>query len=90
MEAIVITLLIAFPLAGAVVRRWSAVLLPVAGWTVFYLGLGGGWWGDGLGDGWQYAAAALLLVGVGTTAVHVALARRVRPRVRDGHASLGS
>jgi hypothetical protein len=80
MEALVITLLIAFPLVGAVARRWAAILLPLLAWPLFYLGLDQGWWGNGLGDGWQYAAAALGSVGVATTALLVALARRLQPR----------
>ena len=75
MEAAAIALLIAFPLAGGVIRRWSALALPLVGWPAFYLVLDQGWWGNGLGDGWQYVAAALLLVGVVTTAALVALAR---------------
>lgn len=89
MEAVTIALLVAFPLAGVLLRRWSAVLLPLAGWPLFYLGLHEGWWGAGLGDGWQYAAGALLLAGVLTTALAVALARRRRLLARaasPGHA----
>jgi hypothetical protein len=80
MEAIFITLLIAFPLAGFVIRRWTALLLPLFGWPLFYLGLQQGWWGNGLGDMWQYVAAGVLLVGVVSTAIVVGLARRVKPR----------
>ena len=74
------TLLLAFPLAGAVFRRWSALALPLVGWPVFYLGLNRGWWGNGLGDLWQYVAGAALLVGLVTTALAVGLARRLKPR----------
>jgi hypothetical protein len=83
-EATVITLLIAFPLAGAVIRRWTTLALPLIGWALFYLGLDQSWWGNGLGDGWPYVAAALLLVGVVTTALVVAFARRAKPR-RHAH-----
>jgi hypothetical protein len=86
MEAIVVTLLIAFPLAGAIVRRWYALVLPLVGWPLFYVGLSTGWWGHGLGDGWQYPAAGLLVVGLITTALHVALGRRVKPRSDNGRA----
>ena len=85
MEAIFITLLIAFPLAGLMIRRWTAVALPAIGWPLFYLGLDQGWWGHGLGDGWQDVAIWALLVGLFSTAVAVGLARRVKPRV---HANL--
>ena len=79
MEAVAITLLLAFPLVGAAIRRWTALALPLAGWPLFYLGLDRGWWGNGLGDGWQYPAAAALLLGVASTALAVGLARRVKP-----------
>jgi hypothetical protein len=75
-EAVVIGLLVAFPLVGVLVRRWVAVALPLIGWSLFYLGLNQGWWGDGTGDGWEYAAALLTAVGVLTTALGVALAAR--------------
>lgn len=79
MEAIVIALLVGFPFAGAVLRRWYGLALPLVGWPLFYLGLGQSWWGNGLGDGWQYPAAGLAIVGLVTTALHIAVARRVRP-----------
>jgi len=84
MEAIAVTLLIAFPVAGAILRRWTALTLPLVGWPLFYLGLDQGWWGYGLGDGWQDSAVALTLVGVVTTALLVGLARRFKPRRSDG------
>jgi hypothetical protein len=80
MEAVAVALLIAFPLAGALIRRWHAVVLPIVGWPLFYLGLHEGWWGNGLGEASQYPARVLLVVGVVTTAIHVAVAKRVRPR----------
>ena len=55
----VIGLLIGFPLMGLVVRRWTAILLPLIGWPLFYVGLNEGWWGYGTGDGWRYVAAVL-------------------------------
>jgi hypothetical protein len=81
-EAIFVTLLVAFPLAGLLSRRWSALALPLLGWPLFYLGLQQGWWGNGIGDMWQYAAAGVLLAGVLSTALAVGLARRVKPRER--------
>lgn len=71
-------LLVACPLAGALVRGWRALALPLVGWPLFYLGLREGWWGNGLGDSWQYPAAALTTAGVVTTALAVAAARTVR------------
>jgi len=82
MEAVAITLLIAFPLLGAITRSWAALALPLVGWPLFYLGLDQGWWGNGLGDGWQFVAAGALLLGVVSTALALGLARRVKPRGR--------
>jgi hypothetical protein len=81
-EVVVVGLLIAFPLVGLVTRRWSTVVLPLVGWPLYFLGLNGGWWGYGTGDGWQYGAALLTAVGVLTTAVAVALPRSSWPRPR--------
>ena len=68
----VTTLLIAFPLIGIVARSWVAVSLPLIGWPLYYLGLNDGWWGSGTGDGWQFVAVGLTLVGVASTAMAVA------------------
>jgi hypothetical protein len=75
-EAAVVALLIAFPLVGLLARRWRVMLLPAVGWPLFYVGLDQGWWGSGLGDGWQLAAIVLTAVGLVTTAVAIALPRR--------------
>ena len=80
LEALFIALLVAFPLAGVVMRRWTAVGLPAIGWPLFYLGPNQGWWGNGLGDGWQDVAAWALLVGLVSAALVVGLARRMKPR----------
>ena len=79
-EALFATMVIAFPLAGLATRRWTALALPVVGWPLLYLGLDQGWWGNGLGDGWQYVAAAALFVGVVSTVLLVGLGRRLKPR----------
>jgi hypothetical protein len=73
-EAGVIVLLIAFPLIGLLARRWTTIIFPLIAWPVFYAGLGHGWWGNGIGDGWQYAAVLLTLVGVASTAAAVGIA----------------
>jgi hypothetical protein len=46
-------MLVAFPLIGAVARVWPAVLAPIVGWPLFYLGLDEGWWLYGTGDRWS-------------------------------------
>jgi hypothetical protein len=83
MLIVIVTLLIACPLAGLLAQRWTAVILPLLSWPLLYLGLRQGWWGDGLGDGWHYPAVGLLLTGLLTTATSVAVGRRVR-RARSG------
>jgi hypothetical protein len=74
-EVAVIGLLIAFPLVGLIARQWLVIVLPLVGWPLFYFGLNKSWWGYGMGDGWQYAAALLTAIGIVTTAVAVALGR---------------
>lgn len=82
-EAVWIALLLVFPAAGALARRWVATLLPLLGWPLFCLGLDRGWWLYGTGDGWREAAALLTLAGVATTATAVAVGRVLaRPRPR--------
>lgn len=76
-EVVVATLLAGFPLVGLSTRRWSALLLPLAGWPFFYVGLDIGWWLDGTGDGWEQAALIFTAVGLCTTALAVAVGRRL-------------
>jgi hypothetical protein len=42
-----------------------------------YGGLKQGWWGHGVGDGWQYVAVVITTFGVVTTALAIAFARRI-------------
>jgi hypothetical protein len=77
-EAAFVGLLILFPLIGVAARSWSVVLLPVIGWPVFYAGLNQGWWGNGTGDAWEYAAFGVSVVGVVSTGLAVAVARASR------------
>lgn len=82
-EGVFVVLLILFPLIGVALRSWIAVLLPTIAWPLFYAGLNQGWWGNGTGDGWQYAALVVTAVGILSTglAVAAARARRRRPAV---------
>ena len=77
-EGAFVGLLILFPLIGAATRRWSALLLPAVGWPLCYLGLNRGWWGNGTGDGWQYAALLITALGVVSTGLAVAATRARR------------
>jgi hypothetical protein len=85
-EAAVVALLIAFPLAGVLTRRWLTLLLPAIGWPVFYAGLNRGWWGHGTGDGWEYGAVLLTVVSVVSTALAGAATKSVL-RARERRAS---
>ena len=76
-EAVVIALLVAFPLLGALARRWALLVLPLVGWPLLYAGLDAGWWLYGTGDGWETAAAFLTVVGAATTALAIGAARRL-------------
>jgi hypothetical protein len=76
-EVAVVGLLVAFPLVGFVIPRWSAVGLPLVGWPLYFLGLNEGWWGYGTGDNWQYGAVLLTAIGIATTALMVALRRSI-------------
>ena len=84
-EAVFVVLVIGFPLLGGAMRRWLALLFPVTGWPLFYIGLNRDWWGHGTGDGWQYLAVLMTSVGVVTTALAVAVSRAVGrwPRPRE-------
>jgi hypothetical protein len=85
MQGVVIALLIVFPLLGLLSRHWLALVFPMVGWPLFYVGLTHGWWGYGTGDGWQYVAAFLTLAGVGSTALAISVARAFRPRTTPAH-----
>jgi hypothetical protein len=78
-DAVLVLLLIAFPLVGFATRRWLALVLPAIAWPTLYVGLDRGWWGTGTGDGWQYVALAATAAGVASTALAVAVARKAWP-----------
>jgi hypothetical protein len=66
-ETVLLVLLAALPVAGLVLGPWSLVL-PFGLVPAWYLGLDQGWWGSGLGDGWQVAMLVVLAVAVVLTA----------------------
>ncbi len=82
LEATVYGLLIAFPLLGALTRRWLTVALPAIGWPIYYEGLNNGWWLYGTGDGWQTIRTSLTILGIASTALAVLVARRFKPPTR--------
>jgi hypothetical protein len=77
-EAAFVALLIVFPLIGVATRSWAVLLLPAGGWPLFYVGLNQRWWGNGTGDGWQYAALLVSALGVVITGLAIAAARAWR------------
>ncbi len=87
MSVAVPLLLAVLALASAVIRRWRAIGIPLVAIPLFYAGLVNGWWGDGVGDGWPYAAAAVTALGVVAAVVGVLvglLATRVVRRRATG------
>jgi hypothetical protein len=55
--------------------RFLAVLAVSLVWPVLYLGIDQGWWGSGLGDGWQLPALVLTATAL-ITSIGGAYARR--------------
>jgi hypothetical protein len=72
-ETLLLILLGALGTAGFMTRSWLALLAPFLAVPAFYLGLEREWWGDGLGDGWQFAMFAVLAIAVVATAAGLAL-----------------
>lgn len=63
---------------GFLTGRRLTIVLSVGVVAMFYVGLTSGWWGDGVGDGWQYAMVIAMAIGAAITAVAVGAARAVR------------
>ena len=61
--------------AGLAVGRWEVLVPLLAAWPVSFLGLGRGWWGGGLGDGWAWAMVGLSALTIGAGALGVAARR---------------
>jgi hypothetical protein len=88
-SVLVALLLGALLVFAALIHEWWVIALPLTLIPLFYAGLASGWWGAGVGDGWQFVAAAatalaLLAATLGVAVGRVATrgARRDRPRVR--------
>ena len=60
-------------LVGFLTRRWIVSAAAVAVWPVYFFGVLGGWWGSGVGDGWQIGliAATVLAAVAGAAGVLV-------------------
>ena len=82
---IVLTFL-ASGVVGFVIGRWWAIVVPIGGLSLFYVGLNVGWWGYGVGEAWQVAMAYLMCVGVLGTVAGVAGRGFVMRRASSGAA----
>lgn len=79
---------VASTLGGVAVGRWWVLLVPLAGWPLFYGGLAAGWWLHGVGDGWEWAAAVTTAVSVLGGLVGLAARRSASRKVdRDRESS---
>ncbi len=78
----ILVTVLASGLVGFVVGRWRALLVPIGGLTLFYVGLNAGWWGYGVGDAWQFAMATLVVAGVVGAVAGVAARALVMPRAK--------
>jgi hypothetical protein len=77
-ELVLYPLLVIVSLSGVLIGRWWALLIPWNVWPIYFLGVGMGLWGHGLGDGWQYGF--LLVVAISLAAVAIGVGLRVLPR----------
>jgi hypothetical protein len=84
-EVVLVVILIASAVIAFAIGRWWVVFVPVAGIGAFYTGLNAGWWGNGVGDGWQFVMAGIMAVGVLAAAVgagaRTLVTRRSEPSV---------
>ena len=64
--------------SGLLIGRWVALVVPAVLLPLFYLGPRYGWWGDGVGDGWQYVGAVITVVTMAAIGGAVVLPRGLR------------
>jgi hypothetical protein len=69
---ILVSIIAGLAVISFLVGRWWTLVVPFATIPGFYLGLNEGWWGSGVGDGWQFAMFAVLGASVAVTASAVA------------------
>ena len=65
-----------------VVGRWWVLICPLVVVPMFYLGADRGWWGNGLGDGWQYVMVFGVALAVASGTVGVLVRSRLSTRQR--------
>jgi hypothetical protein len=68
-----------FLLLAVLTGRGWALLIPIVAWSLFYVGLLVGWWGNGVGDLWQLSAIINILAGVAAAGLGLWLRRLPRP-----------
>ncbi len=73
--ATLIVLIAACAGLGYLVARPWVVVVGVVAVIAFYVGLDSGWWGNGTGDGWQFAMLLAVAVAAAVTAAAVVLGR---------------
>ena len=66
---------------GLVTGRVAAAVAAPLIVTTWYVGLAEGWWGDGVGDGWEAALVVSAVVATIQTLVGVALHRLIVRRL---------
>jgi len=82
MEAAVIALIFLQIATAVVTRAPISLLLPFCIWPLFYAGLNKGWWGYGVGDGWQTVMASLIVLTFVGVVVGVFIGRTLWPPKR--------
>ena len=68
------------------VGRWWLLILPLVAWPLQFVGRHEGWWGSGLGDGWQAGLIIGAAVGVAVCLLGMILRRVIAAawRMRTG------
>ena len=77
MEAVWIAALVGCALVGVLVGRWWVLIVPLSVVPVLYVGTLQGWWGYGLGDGWEVCVIFALTFALAITAAAITLSRLV-------------
>jgi hypothetical protein len=72
---LLVAVIIVSVVGGLLLRRWEAIAVPAVLVPLYYVGLKSDWWGNGVGDGWQFAAGAVTLAAMLATAIAVAVSR---------------
>jgi hypothetical protein len=83
MEAALVIVLAGVAVSGYLLRSAWALVVPLLAIPAVYLGLDQGWWGAGLGDGWQFAMLTLLALGLALAGAGIAARRALRALRRE-------